>query len=44
VDFLVTPTYQRLPDEEQNRLSDQVAAMREYLTILNARIEAFPAV
>lgn len=41
--FLVTPTYARLTDEEQGRLADQVAAMRSYCGILNARIEAFPA-
>lgn len=41
--FFDTPTYKRLADEEQGRLADQVAAMRSYCAILNARIEAFPA-
>lgn len=40
--FLPTPTYQRLPDEEQTRLADQVDVMRLYCTVLNQRIDAFP--
>lgn len=40
--FLVTPTYQRLDDEEQARLSQQLDAMRAYCMVLNQRIDAFP--
>lgn len=39
--FLVTPTYRRLADEEQTRLADQFEFMRQYLNVLNARIDAF---
>ncbi len=42
--FLVTPTYQRLDDEEQTRLASQLNAMRLYCAVLNQRIEAFPAI
>ena len=41
--FLITPTYQRLDDAEQTRLSNQVDVMRLYHTILEQRIESFPA-
>jgi hypothetical protein len=40
--FLVTPTFQRLDDAEQTRLSNQVDVMRLYCTILEQRIESFP--
>lgn len=40
--FLPTPTYQRLADEEQTRLANQLEAMRLYCIILNQRIDAFP--
>jgi hypothetical protein len=39
--FLGGDTYKRLADEEQTRLADQLAAMRQYVAVLNARIEAF---
>lgn len=40
--FLVTPTFERLPDEEQGRLRDQVEYMVGYARILSERIAAFP--
>ncbi|MES2348331.1 MAG: DUF2829 domain-containing protein [Pseudomonadota bacterium] len=40
--FLVTPTYQRLADEEQTRLANQLDVMRLYCAVLNQRIDAFP--
>lgn len=40
--FLPTPTYQRLGDEEQTRLANQLDAMRLYCAVLNQRIDAFP--
>ncbi len=39
--FLATPTYQRLDDEEQTRLANQLEAMRLLCAILNQRIDAF---
>lgn len=40
--FLVTPTFARLADDEQNRLNIQLDAMRLYCVVLNERIAAFP--
>lgn len=39
--FTVTPTFQRLPDEEQVRLGAQLVAMHTYSRILAERIAAF---
>lgn len=39
--FLVTPTFERLPDDEQARLSRQVEAMNAYRQVLVERIAAF---
>jgi hypothetical protein len=41
--FLPTATYQRLADEEQTRLANQLDVMRLYCTVLNQRIDAFPS-
>ncbi len=41
--FLISPTYQVLPDEEQRRLSDQVHVMHLYRILLSQRIDAFTA-
>ncbi|MES2352091.1 MAG: hypothetical protein V4641_31375 [Pseudomonadota bacterium] len=41
--FLVTPTYQRLADEEQYRQAKQLEFMGLYCTVLNQRIDAFTA-
>lgn len=40
--FLPTATYQRLADEEQIRLANQLDVMRLYCTVLKQRIDAFP--
>ncbi len=39
--FLGTPTFDALPKEERHRLVCQGHVMGQYLTILDARIEAF---
>jgi hypothetical protein len=43
-EFINTPTYTALPDDEQGRLVLQLDAMRGYCDILNQRIKAFPVV
>ena len=42
-DFLKTSTFERLPDEEQVRLTRQLEAMYSYHQVLAERIAAFPA-
>lgn len=39
--FLPTATFQRLADEEQTRLANQLHVMRLYCSVLNQRIDAF---
>lgn len=41
--FFGTPTFEGLPQAEQQRMRDQLDAMRDYSTLLGERIEAFTA-
>jgi hypothetical protein len=43
VSFLGTPTFERLPLDEQARLCRQAEAMSAYHQVLGERIEAFHA-
>lgn len=40
--FLVTPTFERLDEDEQTRLRDQMEYMVGYARVLSERIAAFP--